>query len=83
MALTEVEESRKDTKPREPDKPSTPVRKKVKRYEDLNSVKEGEIRSPRIRSSSKKFGTRVKWTVKSNLESKGSLGRQSRSNVLN
>ena len=64
VALAEVEESSKAPKPREPDKVSTTVRKKVKKFEDLSKAKEEVMRSPRLRSLKKvwdkgKVGSKV------------------------
>ena len=48
----EVEESAKTPKPesREPQRHSTLVRKRIKRYEDLTTAKEERVRSPKLKS---------------------------------
>ena len=50
-AATEVEESAKAPKPksREPQRHSTPVRKRIKRYEDLTTAKEDRGRSLKLK----------------------------------
>ena len=85
----EVEESAKTPKPesREPQRHSTLVRKRIKRYEDLTTAKEERVRSPKLKSVRKakdvernqsKVQTCIKRFLEPTRKPSGALGARVR-----